>query len=107
MTDDTEQNRQTGVSAKLLSGRDQPTVESPRNGPGDQISVWGWILLIVGIGGSGFSFLMPVTASYSDTLNIGLLQQQMMVFHSGLWAALSGIVCLAAASIQRGLRPGD
>ena len=57
----------------------------------------GFVLAMVAIA------LMPTTASYSDVLNIGLLQQQQLVFLGGCTLFLAGIVLWAAGLIEERL----
>ena len=46
---------------------------------------------------------VPRTAPYSDVLNIGLLQSQLMAFHAGLAACLAGALFIAAGSMSDAL----
>lgn len=57
----------------------------------------GVLLLIVA------AVMMPRTAPYSDVLNIGLLQSQLMAFHAGLAACLAGALFIAAGSMSDAL----
>jgi hypothetical protein len=74
---------------------------------------WGWGLLAVGALAAIGSFFMPTSVqTYASFVedgvhNVGLMQQQMMVFQAGLCAVLSGIVCLAAGAIIEALRQAN
>jgi hypothetical protein len=48
---------------------------------------------------------MPATAPYSDVLNIGLLQRQLMIFQSGAALFLAGCIFLAADAVLQHLAP--
>lgn len=73
--------------------------------PKPAIASWGWSLLAIGVLAAIGSFFMPTSvqgyASFGEdgVHNVGLMQQQMMVFQAGLSAALGGIVCLATNAI--------
>lgn len=74
------------------------------------MKIAGCILLVVGLLCAAASFLMPtaVNSSYgvsmfSGTLNLGLLQNQMMVLHVGLTGFLAGAVLMGAGEIAERL----
>lgn len=88
--------------AKADGGAVEP---SARRQAKAEIATWGWGLLVAGIAlAVGSQFMSTAVESYSSfgsdgVHNIGLMQQQMMVFQAGLTAALGGVVCLAAGAI--------
>ena len=61
---------------------------------------WGWTLLVLGMCIQFFGFTKRTTANeYSDTLNIGLLNDQNnLIIFGGFWF-VSGIVLIAASRI--------
>lgn len=70
----------------------------------------GWILLVIGLLCAAASFLMPTAVDsssgvsmFSGTLNLGLLQNQMMVLHVGLTGFLAGAVLIGAGKIAERL----
>lgn len=72
--------------------------------------VAGCILLIIGLLCVAASFLMPTAVDNSSgvsmfggTLNLGLLQNQMMVLHVGLTGFLAGAVLIGAGEIAERL----
>lgn len=58
------------------------------------------IVALVGIAGIIWAFNLPTTASGSNTLNIGLMQDQMMVLHTSIAILLIGAIFSAAATIR-------
>jgi hypothetical protein len=72
----------------------------------------GSLLIIVGIAAVWFAFVMDTTVSSpgtyiaesyvggGSTYNLGLLQQQMMVFQSGLASFIAGAVLFGAGSLE-------
>ena len=87
--------------AKAAGETDAPSL--PRAKPA--IMSWGGGLLALGIlGAVGSQFMNTTVASYPSYAsegvhNIGLMQQQLMVFQAGLAASLGGIICLAVGLI--------
>ena len=74
------------------------------------MKIAGWILLVVGLLCTAASFLMPTAVDSSSgismfggTLNLGLLQNQMMVLHVGLTGFLAGAVLMGAGEIAERL----
>lgn len=65
--------------------------------------VWGWLVLLGGIVGAFLSQSMQVTANYSETLNIGRLQDQMMAFQASLAAILAGVLILVGDMICKAI----
>lgn len=55
--------------------------------------------LIIGVFCSVGAQFMPTTASYSDTLNIGLLQTQMMAFQAALVTSLIGAMMMLTGQV--------
>jgi len=60
---------------------------------------WGCISILFGFIAMFVSTQVQTTAPYSDTLNIGLLQNQEMVFHAGLALFIVGAILMAAHGI--------
>ena len=82
------------------------------------MTISGWCLLLFGTLLLFFGLMFDVTihsdysynalAGYvpsSDVINIGKLQQQMMLFESGLASILGGVVLIAAGGIANRLKP--
>ena len=72
--------------------------------------VAGCILLVIGLLCAAASFLMPTAVNSSSgismfggTLNLGLLQNQMMVLHVGLTGFLAGAVLMGTGEIAERL----
>ena len=63
------------------------------------LMMFGWIFTFSGFIGAFFALNMPTSAQYSDTLNIGLLQNQAMMFHAALASAIAGFIMMTGASI--------
>lgn len=64
---------------------------------------FGILLMIVGAASAFFSFAADVsvdsTYGSGDVLNIGLLQNQMMIFQLGLGGFISGCILFAAGAV--------
>lgn len=58
------------------------------------------IVSLVGIAGIVWAFSLPTTAGGSQTLNIGLMQDQMMILHTSITILLIGAIFSAAAMIK-------
>jgi len=74
------------------------------------VKIAGCILLVIGFLCAAASFLMPTAVDSSSgismlggTLNLGLLQNQMMVLHVGLTGFLAGAVLMGAGEIAERL----
>lgn len=96
----------------------QPATAASAPG-GDTVALMGWLMLIAGILASLGSLVMKVSvnsttdssfigdtyipAVTSNVINIGLLQNQMMVFQAGLALAIGGMMMLAAAAVRNAL----
>lgn len=59
------------------------------------------IVSLVGIAGIIWAFNMPTTPNGSNTLNIGLMQDQMMVLHTSIAILLIGAIFSAAAMMKK------
>ena len=64
-------------------------------------AMWGYIFLLVGAVLVFLAFTHQTTAEYSTTLNMGLLQDQMMKLHTGLTASLAGVLLLAFSQVLK------
>jgi len=74
------------------------------------VKIAGCILLIIGLLCAAASFLMPTAVNSSSgismfggTLNLGLLQNQMMVLHVGLTGFLAGAILMGTGEIAERL----
>lgn len=70
---------------------------------GNALSTWGKWLLVLGslaVLISIFGFDPAVETGLGQVNNLGLLQQQMMIFQGGLVMALAGIGCICADAIR-------
>lgn len=70
------------------------------------MKIAGCILLVIGLLCAAASFLMPTAVDsssgvsmFSGTLNLGLLQNQMMVLHVGLTGFLAGAILMGTGEI--------
>jgi len=71
------------------------------------VKIWGIILLLAGVGLALISYILPVSVSTSSdpylstgsVINIGKLQTQMLVFHSGVALFLAGAIFTAAGEL--------
>lgn len=77
-----------------MNGRREPNLKGP-----------GASLLILGAAGAIGAQLLPTTADYSDVLNIGRLQFQLMVFQASLATALLGGIMIVAGEVVNQLAP--
>ncbi|WP_425228116.1 hypothetical protein [Sphingomonas sp.] len=72
---------------------------------GSSLTGAGWCLILMSVAFCLFAFFgYTMTASYSDTLNIGLLQNQLMLFLLGLAGLLSGVAALLTNCIVAAIR---
>ena len=60
----------------------------------------GVIFWVIGAALLGVSFFMDTTARYSDTLNMGLLQNQMMLWQGGWALIVGGCILFAAGTVS-------
>lgn len=73
---------------------------------GKGYTVGGWVILALSLMTIVASFDLDRTAAwYSDTLNLGLLQDQMMLLHLGIGGAMSGIILIGFGGVIGRLTP--
>jgi hypothetical protein len=67
------------------------------------MKIFGILLMLIGVAVGLFSFLADVSVAIGsgsgDVINIGLLQQQMMLFELGLSGFVSGTILFAGGSV--------
>lgn len=68
---------------------------------------FGWMLTIAGLLGMWFGYASSGAASYSDTLNIGMLNDKSNAVIIGGFVWLAGVVLLAAAEVVSAIRPPE
>jgi len=72
--------------------------------PATGVFVWGIVFVIVGVLISGGSFFLPIAPDYSGTVNLSLLQAQVMVLHCGLALLIIGTMMLSTDAIVQAIR---
>lgn len=99
--EDQETDRVGQLAAKLTGQTDN--LESAAD-EASSFQLAGWMMLALGVGIAGYSLLgFDVTAPYSDTVNLGLLNEQLIFAISGGALFLSGTVTIGISAIIRRL----
>ena len=90
------------IAAKLTGQVDEPNSSSAE--AAGNFTASGWILTVIGVLIAGYAlFGYEATAPYSDTLNIGLLNEQLILAISGWALFIAGIILIGISGIVRRL----
>lgn len=102
------------------NGSDVISVQNERLGSTSEITISGWLLVAIGAVltflAINFRTTITTTVPYGDGVlsgitrssevqNIGLLQQQMMIFQGGALLILAGVLCIAIGAALTALKP--
>lgn len=97
-----QETDRVGQFAARLTGQDEAETSASEQASGYR--TMGAIMAIIGLLVAGYAlFGYEVTAPYSDTLNIGLLNEQLMLSIIGCTLFLAGTITFAVGGIIRRL----